>query len=656
MENGSQGDVYETWTYIALLAMVVVLPLVMSQITMDMFDIAKLVAMRLLTLLAIAFWLLKMLSSKKSTLRWLRIDILLIGFIGLAILSTILSIHVPTSLHGKYMRFEGLFTFLNYVAIYVLALQVFTSSDRIKTLVRLLALVGGAVSIYGLIQFAGLDPLTWPSLPFEERRSFSTFGNPDFLAGFLVLILPVSLVSFLTAKNARNNAIYGSILFLISACLVTSYTRGAWIGAAVGITVFAVAAGKSALSSPKKLIAITSIVIISIALVGAYASSTINFVERVTSATQVTEGSVGTRVEIWRAALRAIQQRPLLGFGPDTFRLVSQKYETFQYVYMTGGKSTADNAHDYPLQLAAGVGVPAALCLVIFVLGAIWLSLRLFRYSSGEQKLLYTGLIGSVAGYFIHLLFGLSVIGSSALFWLIIGAMLSQAYVVRSSGATLARVVTVIALAVILVATYFALSMYAADYHFNRGLRFKDKGYPDRAIEHYEAAIRSYKNGLYYDWYGRYLLGLGSTQNNTIILHQAKNLFETVTKLEPDETDHWLYLANANAALSKGPGDTYFDEARTALETALASRPYSTIGQLMLGDTYKAEGNYEESLKLFGFVMQVDPASKEAHLLTAEIYRELGKKELALRHYRKYEELNPGDQKVRRVIQSLEPK
>ena len=88
-----------------------------------------------------------------------------------------------------------------------------------------------------------------------------------------------------------------------------------------------------------------------------------NFGKRVVSIVEFDKGSSKTRFQIWQAAIDAIEDRPVFGFGADTFRLVFPKYKPAEYVADAGYLSVADNVHNYPLQLAAGIGIPGMLML-----------------------------------------------------------------------------------------------------------------------------------------------------------------------------------------------------------------------------------------------------------------------------------------------------
>ncbi len=658
----SAGTRLETWLYFGLLALVIALPLVMTPyLSADAFDIAKLTALRLISLGIVGVWTFRVAIHKECSIRWSKLDVLLLLFLVLITASTIFSLQPALSVLGKYRRYEGLLTFINYAAIYFLALQSFRSFERIRALSRSLSLVGGVVSIYGLAQFMGFDPIAWPGQQFESWRSFSTFGNPDMLGGFLVLAFPAALASYLDAKSTRDSVLYGVAGTLITACLLTSYTRGAWLGALASVVVFILVAGRSAFLNPRKFAVIAAVFIVTFGGIAFYSGTrtgNTNLLERISSTSQVSEGSAGSRLEIWKAALHATEERPLLGFGPDTFNLLSQRHETVRYVKMVQGNSTADNAHNYFLQLAATVGIPAAICFVVFIFAALFYSRITIRYYDESKKRVYAGLSAAAAGYIVYLAFGLSIIGSTPILWLIIGALLSQTYFVRSAKAKTvpAIIATSATLLTFLAAAYLATTMYAADFHFNRAMTLESSHGPGQAIASFDTATRLYKNGLYLDLYGRYLQDIGLAQHDTSLLLRAKSIAETATDLEPNDSDHWIYLANAYATLTNGPGTGYFDSAEEALGKALTIRPNSSVASLLLANAYEAEGRYNDALRLLEFVRDVSPTSKEAYLLTAEAHKHLGNGKLAIVYYKKYLSLNPGDGKINRIIQNMQVK
>ena len=131
------------------------------------------------------------------------------------------------------------------------------------------------------------------------------------------------------------------------------------------------------------------------------------------------EGSALTRFEIWQAAIDAIKARPIFGFGADTFRLVFPKYKPLAYVKDAGYLSVADNVHNYPLQLMAGIGIIGFLLLYGIFGWALWLGApNAFARGKGTERLVVAGFWAAAVGYITHLMTGLSVTGSTVFLWM----------------------------------------------------------------------------------------------------------------------------------------------------------------------------------------------------------------------------------------------
>ena len=185
----------------ALLAMVFLVPVAMSNfgwlgfkmpITYDQFDIIKVFLLRVLGLVALASWAWDMLV-RGGKIRHTPVDWLILAFLAWVTVSTFLSISPAIAFFGKYRRFEGLLSFINYAVIYFLVLQYADRPSRVRALAETLFWSSVLVAGYGFLQSVGLDPVPWGDLPFEKFRPFSTYGNPDLLGGFLMFSLPIAL-------------------------------------------------------------------------------------------------------------------------------------------------------------------------------------------------------------------------------------------------------------------------------------------------------------------------------------------------------------------------------------------------------------------------------------------------------------------------------
>ena len=109
----------------------------------------------------------------------------------------------------------------------------------IKEIFDVMLAVCFCACLYGLMQALGFE-LFWTLDISKEfgARSVSTFGNPNFLASFVLLFLPYSLSLFLQAQDKKENLISGFITLVLSLFLLISGTRSAWAGLLVGAFLF----------------------------------------------------------------------------------------------------------------------------------------------------------------------------------------------------------------------------------------------------------------------------------------------------------------------------------------------------------------------------------------------------------------------------------
>src|SRR6185503_16396889 len=85
-------------------------------------------------------------------------------------------------------------------------------------------LAGVASGLYSLAQYAGIDFAGAPGA--AGLRPFSTMGNPDFLAAYLVAVLPVGVAWWVRRPSVLKLA--GCLVVL--AALLIAQSRGAWLG------------------------------------------------------------------------------------------------------------------------------------------------------------------------------------------------------------------------------------------------------------------------------------------------------------------------------------------------------------------------------------------------------------------------------------------
>ncbi|MEZ5124787.1 MAG: O-antigen ligase family protein [Thermoleophilia bacterium] len=668
----------------ALLAAVFLVPIAMSNITIfgadlpftfDVFDIVKMYVLRVCTLVALAAWAWHMLR-RGGTLRHTPIDWLILVFLGWVAITTVTSIHWPMAFFGKPRRYDGLLSFVNYAILAFLVMQFAASAARVRDLARALFFSSLLVAGYGALQFLGWDPFKWAALPFEANRAFSTYGNPDLLGGFLIFSVTVALGLVLSERRLLWRMIYWAGFGLNGLVLIVAFTRGAWIGGFIAVVLVAVMAWRQRV----RLLRVDWVPVGISAALGlgviwrsfSSQNEVMNFAKRLGSIFQFSGGSGQTRTEIWQAALGAIGDRPLLGWGADTFRLVFMRFEPAEYVRDAGGSSIADNAHNYPLQLAAGVGIPG---MLLFYGIFVWAGIRSFRTvfarAAEPQAILRGAFWAAAVGYLVQLFAGLSVTGTSFLLWTALGVVLAPtARLVTVPAPRWGTVAAVVALGLAALGVGYTSLAIIADYAYIQG---RNSTGVDR-VNWAEWAVKlSPYTGIY-----RTELGLAHAATATAYLElgrQAQEAGEDTTTyaagvrahfkaaeealkdaiaFEPDEYDNYVALADLYNLGGESLDEAYFEKAITVANEGLERAPYGTALRKRLARAYAGNNQVDRAIEELEYVTRLDPRDAEAVLSLAGLYVRVKRSDDALELLREFNERVPGQTDITDAIDELE--
>ncbi|MCL2654200.1 MAG: O-antigen ligase family protein [Coriobacteriia bacterium] len=661
------------FTFYVLLTLVFLVPLAMNfffanqgMVTYDAFDTVKVWVLRVGSLVLLVSWLIDLLKNG-GEIRYHKIYLLLAGLLIWIGISTVVSVSPLTAFFGKHKRYDGLWSYLIYAILFFVTVQYVTTYERIKLLARTLSLSSLFVAFYGLLQwlpavlnpaftFIGkhifglksavslnLDLLPWGQLPFEKFRSFSTYGNPDLLAGFLAFGFFVTLGLVLSEERKSWRVFYWIVLVLNGMVMITAKSRSIWVGGAVGLILavillikqkprwmkldfgFAGGVGLGAV-----LVAVTSL---------GSKSVVMNFWSRVTSIFQFKSGSALTRFEIWGAALRAIKERPLFGWGSDTFRLVFRRFEPFVYNKDASFDNVADNVHNFPLQLAVGIGVIGMLAFYSFMVWVIAPAIKLCVAPDDKHKgerMIFIGFVAAVVAYNVHLFFGISIPGASFLLWILLGVLIvprTRAVVIDPVPWVVPASVAAVVLA--LVPTVFATRFIMADHHYYLAGAYStqdDKGNLDEnaldaSIAEAKSACRLNPTIEIYRAREVSLLTQKtqaavqkSPQNAAAQIKQTEQSITTLLKLSPYEYDSYLYAAifwNMMGGQYQSLGNTkqanaYYDKTVKTLSPQVDAMPNGLALRYYYGLALQGQGKMDEALKQFQFCVKGDPRFQQA--------------------------------------------
>lgn len=358
------------------------------------------VGLALISLAALTFWLSGWLLGGAQKRKPDILDFLVILYLGINLISACASHYLIPSLKG-----------LSKVVVFVASYFLFSSlceGSRKKTLFLLgaLALIGLCLSCHGLYQYkTGVAPLaTWedPTVQNRGTRIYSTLGNPNLLAGFLIPIVPVFLGMASSALVARKwiISIFLYIGFaIIALATILTGSRGGYIAIFASLAMFALPAIAYVWKHKKKARPWVVVSIILVLLGGAFVLTQIPaFSTRLESIFAGREHSSNSyRLNVWASSFEMLKDNWWfgIGVGNETFRLAYG-------LYMVSGYD-ALGTYCVPLEIAVECGIFGLLVFALIVIAILSRAhLRFWDQATGPCRWIILGLAAAIIGLMTH--------------------------------------------------------------------------------------------------------------------------------------------------------------------------------------------------------------------------------------------------------------
>lgn len=320
----------------------------------------------MLTLIALTAFLLEKIMTWDW--KWIRtpLDKPFIALAVLCLLSSVFSLHRTTSLWSMILL-------LNYLVIFYLIIYTFRTRSQLRHLIYLIIGVAAFLSIFGLFKYFGSNPFPWweySDIKQNANRLSATFGNPDHLAGYMEMTLPLVLGLFLFGFDRRKKFFLIYLSFLLLSALILSLSRGSWFALITGLTLMAAFLLFDRHFKSKRLVlAIIGLTLATVFIV----LSTTPVVERILTLTEKdADTNLHSRLLGWQGTITMIEEHPLLGTGPGTYATVFTQYQP------PGLASRRFTAHNDYLHFIAETGL-----LLTGII--VWMGLALYR--KGFRKL-----------------------------------------------------------------------------------------------------------------------------------------------------------------------------------------------------------------------------------------------------------------------------
>lgn len=317
-------------------------------------------------------------------------------FFIITVISSVFGSDWQKSVLGNYYRGDGLVTLAHLVGLFLLTL-LFFKKDWVTQLLAAISLGAVLTSIWVTFYDAfKLFVLNISTTPNWNGALGATFGNPNFLAGYLVVSLPATAYFLRFFPNKWKYVAYTGLFTQISAIFLTRAVAGI-----LGIFLFSMLSTVFKKTKIKRLIfLVASLIFISVSLIFIY-----NF-QRQDSVGLVAEG----RERIIKKGFLAFKERPLLGWGWANF---DYAFDAVVWPIKLGNDVYVDKAHSLFLEVLVTTGIVGFTFYLALISTGF---LNLLKNRSLRNPLLYIFVL-----FLLHSQTNVISIAEEAIFWIILG-------------------------------------------------------------------------------------------------------------------------------------------------------------------------------------------------------------------------------------------
>jgi len=653
--------------HISFLLLAILVPLILTPINYELFEYNKMMLTYGITAVIVFAWVSKMIAQKRIYVAHTPFDIPIGLFVLSQLISTLFSMDPTVSWFGYYSRFNGgmlsiiCYTFLFYAYV--------SNSKKEFGKKLLFSVLGSAtiVSIYGVLQHLGIDKHIW--VQDVQARVFSTLGQPNWLAAYLVALLPLTWA--LTSIKYKASSIKYTLYLILNTVyfLTLLFTRsrsGLVAFAVVDVLFWLILFFSSRRSTKFQGLALKSFVICHVAFaicifvtgvgiptidkwgtIGGIKNQLVKTAQPTPQTAQEPSGPVletgGTesgiiRKYVWQGAMNAWKATPknmLIGTGTETFAFAFYQYKPIGHNLTSEWDFLYNKAHNEYLNFLATTGIFGLGSYLLLIGTILWWLIQTIRNQKDNTVLLTALGVGWIS-LLITNFFGFSVVVTQLLFFLIPAAMLvvkgtlsmkewkSAAFTLRKQ-----QILFILTLVLITLCIAFLLLFWFADKTFATGYRASRSGQYAKAYVPLSSSVRlNNLVPLYHDEYAVVLssLALGAFESQDATLAGTLAVYaltenDYALKLSPNNVNFWKSRTKIFYALSTIDA-AYLPHAIDALIHAQTLSPNDPKIAYNLAILYGKLGDSQKAVTFLLDAKRLKPNYKDAYYALFIFYNE----------------------------------
>lgn len=313
----------------------------------------------------------------------------------------------------------------------------------------------------------------------------STFGNPNFFAGHIVMLLPFTLALFFWKENKgyeRNIFLIIAVLFLLS--IIATRSRAAILAAAFGISTVMFLNYRDFLRKYSGYIFI-------------FITSTLAFPRFYHWLT----GNI--RWYIWRGTLKMIKMKPVTGWGLGNYPFFYPYYRIREYFLQVESTPVTTQAHNEYLHIWVETGIIGLFLFLILIFVVISGSRKEKETKSGFDMVCAGGCIGGIVAVLVDNIFSTNLRNpsTSMYFWFLLGVLAGYTKDRVDYGFNISKFLWyTTAMTSFVMCVFTSFYRILPEVYFKRGVWAKDLGNLKEAINNY--SVVCFINPYNYEaWY-----------------------------------------------------------------------------------------------------------------------------------------------------------
>lgn len=620
------------------------------------------------------------------------------AFVVSQFLSTLVTVHSRTSWLGYYSRFNGgFFSTLSYALLFLGWVR-FVEKKELPRLLRSLLIGAVLAALYAFPEHFGVSPscvlisgdftvACW--VQDVQARVFGTFGQPNWLAAYLIVALPVAIVTFLSSLSATRTATTSArktyllpvawlaVVALYTSVLFFTQSRSGILGAVLGfgilgLGIFLAQRQKHTLQSGLIPFGITVAVFLALmAIIGTPFNSKISqFTKRYLPSTAETVAptpiagpalevggseSGDIRKVVWQGAIDVFKRHPILGSGVETFAYSYYKDRPLAHNLLSEWDFLYNKAHNEFLNYLATTGIVGFATYTVMIGAFIVVPFRWAltkQTQSKESSLLLLAVSSGMAALAVSNFFGFSTVMVSLLTFLFPAIAWQLSLASAASPTTSTRTKTTsfeftllqwaqlagLSLLVILLGNSIR-KLFVADTFHSQAKAASSTSLQTAFYASQQAVDILPNEPVYRDELAyisarmAYALSVGKDSTNAATLTQYSiSMTDEVLNQNPAHLNFYKTRARIFLLLSQ-LNPSFYEEAIKTLTTARTLAPTDSKLVYSLAVIARAQGKSSEEETYLQEALRLRPVDENARIQLAELYEAQEKTEKAKAQY-----------------------